>query len=149
MQQMQAANSESVVATIPAAPEQNVVLPVAGTYWVVAIGPPDALKAARQWTPRLLSVSTSDSGMVDMGDPERTSRRRDRGGLDLLFTMRVRESGTYLLSLGEIPQTQEPTWIRITRFSRAGAGIAMKSMASGVLFSILLLASAMVWFRRR
>lgn len=149
MQQMHTANSESVVATIPAAPQQMVHLPAAGTYWVVGIGGTEALTAARQWSPTLTPTSSGEPGVVDMGDPQRTGRRKDRSGLDLLFTMRVRSGGEYLLSLGEIPPTPDSLYLRITRFSRTGAGIAMRSMGTGVLFSVLLVASAMIWFRQR
>lgn len=152
MKEMQTANSASVVATVPAAPEQRVALPAPGTYWVVGIGGTEVLKAARQWNPTLVNLSTGDSGTVDTGDPERTARRKDRGGLDLLFTMRVPDSGTYVLSLRDMPggiDSPDSLYLRITRFSRTGAGVAMRSMASGILFSILLLASAMIWFRQR
>lgn len=149
MGEMQRASSASLVTTIEARPVQSLELPAPGVYWAVAIGSPEAMQVARAWTPALVDVETGDSALIDMGDPQRTSRRRDRGGLDLLFTMRVPAAGTYRLTLFDDTAASQGAHLRITQFSRASAGVAMRAMAAGVTFSVLLLVSAAVWFRRR
>ena len=149
MHDMQTMNSESVVSTFRAAPVQQIELPDAGTYWVVAIGPSDDMKAARAWTPSLAHATTGAPGLVDAGDPRRTTKRKDRGGLDLLFILRVTEAGRYQLRLAEDSAAFPELHLRVTRFSRAGASVAMRSMGAAVLFSVLLMVSAMIWFRSR
>lgn len=147
--EMQTISSESVVATFPAAAEQSIDLPAAGSYWVVGIGPPEAMKAARAWAPTLVNAETLAAESVDTGDPERSSKRKNLAGLDLLFTMRVPTAGRYLLRLTNSENAPREMHLRVTRFSRAGANVAMRSMGAGVLFSALLLISAILWFRRR
>ena len=149
MRAMQTATSESVIGTFRAAPVQQIELPHAGTYWVVAIGPSDEMKAARAWTPSLVHATTGAPAMVDAGDPRRTTRRKDRGGLDLLFILRVTEGGPYRLRLADDSTALPELHLRVTRFSRAGASVAMRSMGAAVLFSVLLMVSAMIWFRSR
>jgi hypothetical protein len=149
MREMQSMNSESVVATFAATAEQRIELPAAGTYWVIGIGDQDAMKAARSWSPTLAHEETGVPGTVDAGDPRRAEKRRDRGGLDLLYTMRVPAPGPYRLRLTSDDQPPQGLHLRVTRFSRAGASVAMRSMGAGVLFSVLLLVSAVVAFRTR
>ena len=147
MGEMQSMNSESVVSTFRAAPTQQIDLPDAGTYWVVAIGQSDEMKAARAWTPSLVHATTGTPALVDAGDPRRTTKRKDRGGLDLLFILRVTEAGPYRLRLADDSTAVPEVHLRITRFSRAGASVAMRSMGAAVLFSVLLMVSAMIGFR--
>jgi hypothetical protein len=149
MRAMQAISSESVVTTFRAAPTQTLELPAAGTYWVVAIGEPRAMTAARAWTPELVHEETGLPATVDAGDPRRTGKRKDRGGLDLLFIMRAASPGRHALRLASDGASLPEIHLRVTRFTRASASIAMRSMGAAVLFSVLLLISAILWFRRR
>jgi len=149
MWEMQSISSQSAVATFEAAAEQHIDLPSAGTYWVIGVGNQDAMKAARTWSPALINEGTGEPAIVDTGDPRRTGKRRDRSGLDLLYTMRVPAAGRYSLRLTSDDQPPQGLHLRVTRFSRAGASVAMRSMGAGVLFSALLLVSAIVWFRSR
>lgn len=149
MREMQSISSQSVVTTLEAAAEQRLELPTAGTYWVIGVGDQDAMKAARTWAPTLRNEDTGESAVVDAGDPRRTGKRRDRSGLDLLYTMRVPAPGRYLLRLTSDDQPPQGLHLRVTRFSRTGASVAMRSMGAGVLFSALLLVSAILWFRSR
>jgi hypothetical protein len=86
---------------------------------------------------------------VDAGDPRRTGKRKDRGGLDLLFIMRAASPGRHALRLASDGASLPEIHLRVTRFTRASASIAMRSMGAAVLFSVLLLISAILWFRRR
>jgi hypothetical protein len=149
MREMQSISSQSVVTTVEAAAEQRLELPAAGTYWVIGVGDPEAMKAARTWSPTLRNADTGEPGVVDAGDPQRTGKRRDRAGLDLLYTMRVPAPGPYLLRLTSDDNPPKGLHLRVTRFSRTGATVAMRSMGAGVLFSALLLVSAIIWFRSR
>jgi hypothetical protein len=149
MREMQSISSQSVVRTFAAAAEQRIELPDAGTYWVIGVGDRDAMKAARTWSPTLLNEDTGVPAVVDAGDPRRTGKRKDRSGLDLLYTMRVPAPGAYMLRLTSDDHPPQGLHLRVTRFSRAGANVAMRSMGAGVLFSALLLVSAIIWFRTR
>ncbi|MBC7896071.1 MAG: hypothetical protein H7066_11720 [Cytophagaceae bacterium] len=139
-------NRDSVVATFPAQPTQVVDFPSSGSYWVFAAGSREAVKAAESW-----DVSVTDStgrlALVSRPDAPRAKGRENRPALDLLFIIRVADAGRYAVRLTPDSVSPGEMQLRITRFSPANAGAAMRAFGLAVLFSLLLVVNAVIWFR--
>ncbi|MGQ0649948.1 MAG: hypothetical protein ACT4P7_20545 [Gemmatimonadaceae bacterium] len=144
---VQARNAESVVATFPAKSMQGVLFPLAGTYWVFGAGSRKALAHGSGWEVSAWNDSTRERARIDMPSADRTERRENRSALDLLFTIQVPSPGSYTLRLTPGGEDPGPVQLRITRFSQSTAGTAMKAFGLASLFSLLLVVSAVVWFR--
>lgn len=140
-------NRESVVATFPAQPTQVVDFPSSGSYWVFAAGSREAVKAAESWEVSVTDVSTGRLALVSRSDAPRAKGRENRPALDLLFIIRVADAGKYNVRLTPDGVSPGEMQLRITRFSPANAGAAMRAFGLAVLFSLLLVVNAVIWFR--
>lgn len=140
-------NRESVVATFPARPSQVVEFPSSGSYWVFAAGSREAVKAAEAWDVSVMGDSTPSIALVSRPDSKRAKERENRPALDLLFIIRVADAGKYRLRLTPDSVSPGEMQLRITRFSPDNAGAAMRAFGLAVLFSVLLVANAIIWFR--
>jgi hypothetical protein len=140
-------NRESVVATFPAQPSQVVEFPTSGSYWVFAAGSREAVKAAESWEVSVTGDSMPGIALVSRPDSKRAKGRENRPALDLLFIIRIADAGKYKLRLTPDNVSPGEMQLRITRFSPANAGAAMRAFGLAVLFSILLVVNAIIWFR--
>lgn len=140
-------NRESVVSTFKAQPVQPVAFPEAGSYWVFAAGSRDDVKATESWDISATGDSLQPPALVSRPDSRRARGRDNRPALDLLFIIRVSEGGSYNLRLTPDSVSPGDLQMRITRFSPANAGAAMRAFGLAVLFSLLLVVNAIVWFR--
>lgn len=140
-------NRDSVIATFPAQPSQVVDFPSSGSYWVFAAGSRDAVKGAGAWDVSVVDDATGRVAIVSRPDAPRARGRENRPALDLLFIIRVAESGRYTVRLTPDSLSPGEMQLRITRFTPANAGAAMRAFGLAVLFSMLLVANAVIWFR--
>lgn len=140
-------NREAIVATFPAAPTQVVDFPSSGSYWVFAAGSREAVKASESWQVSVVGDATGRLGVVSRPDSKRAKGRENRPALDLLFIIRVAEGGKYAVRLTPDSVSPGEMQMRITRFSSANASAAMRAFALAVLFSVLLMVNAIIWFR--
>jgi hypothetical protein len=140
--------ARDVTATFRVDSMNLLVLPQAGTYRAVGIGSREAIKAVDAWEVSVRNRETGAMGQVQRATVSRASERQNRPGLDLLFALRIAEAGTHELRFANRPPSADSVTIRLTHFDTTTAGTAMRAFGLATLFSVLLLASAILWFRR-
>lgn len=140
--------AQDVTATFRVDTMNLLVLPQAGVYRGVGIGSREAIKAVEGWEITGRHRESGALAQVQRASAPRARDRENRPGLDLLFTMRIDAPGTWELRYGNRPPTADSVTIRLTHFDTATAGSAMKAFGLATLFSVLLLLSAGIWFRR-
>lgn len=140
--------NQDVSATFRVDSMNLVMLPQAGVYRAVGIGSREAIKAVDGWAVSVRNRETGAEGQVQRATSERAQSRENRPGLDLLFTMRIDQPGTWELRFGNRAPQADSVTIRLTHFDTTTAGSAMKAFGLATLFSVLLLVSAALWFRR-
>ncbi len=144
---VQSRNAQAVLATFKAAGEQSVEFPAPGDYWVFAAGTQDDIKVAGQWVVSAQREGNGALAMIRRPDTRRSQGRENRSALDMLFIVRVGEPGRYTLRLSDSSRVPAPLSMRITRYSAANAGAAMRAFGLAALFSLLLVGNAILWFR--
>lgn len=145
--EVEARNAQAVVTTFKAASVQSVAFPEPGDYWVFAAGTQDDIKVASQWEVSAQREGTGTLAMIRRPDSQRARRRENRSALDMIFIVRVAEPGMYTVRLRQGNGDPAPLAMRITRYSAANAGAAMRAFGLAALFSVLLVGNAILWFR--
>lgn len=123
-------------------------LPAAGTYRAIGIGSREAIQRAGTWDVTIREAGGGAPGEVLRPSTPRARERENRPGLDLLFSLRVGAAGRHELRIQPPGPVEERVTLRLSHVNTATAGTAMKAFGLATLFSVLLLASAMLWFRR-
>jgi hypothetical protein len=141
--------SGDVLQPFQARDSQLVELPNAGSYRAFGLGSRDAMKGTAQWSISVYDPSTGRQGIVRRASAQRAEGRQNRAALDMLFAIEVPSPGRWVLRL--VPPGQSPgdVTIRLSYFNALTASAAMKSFGYAALFSLLLLANAVAWFRGR
>jgi hypothetical protein len=141
--------ANDVVDTFAARDSQIIELPRAGAYRAFGIGAREAIQGAAQWQVSLREVGTSREGNIRRASAQRAEGRENRPGLDMLFAFDVPAGGRWVLRLVPAGKSPGAVTLRVTYFNALTAGAAMKSFGYAALFSLLLLACAVAWFRGR
>lgn len=141
--------SGDVLQPFQARDSQFVDLPNAGSYRAFGLGTREAIKGAEQWTISLYDPATGRQGSVRRANARSAEGRQNRAALDMLFAFEVPSPGRWVLRL--VPPGQSPgeVTVRLSYFNALTASAAMKSFGYAALFSVLLLANAVAWFRGR
>ncbi len=139
--------ASDVTATFRADSLVLVSLPVGGTYRAVGIGSRAAIQRVGNWEITARARDTGAEDQVVRASAPRAKDRENRPGLDLLFTLRAAAPGVHELRFGGRTAADTVT-IRLTRVDNTTARAAMRAFGLATLFSVLLLASAGLWFRR-
>lgn len=141
------ANRSAVVATFAAQPSTKITFPDSGAYWLFAAAASDNMRRSDAWTIQLFGQSGVDA-TVTRASARRAKGRDTRSALDLIAVLRIPLPGAYDLRLTGVEQTAAPVNMRVTRAGVRNAGTAVRAFGLAVLFSCLVLASAVIWFRR-
>ncbi len=141
--------ASDVVDTFAARDSQVVELTRPGSYRVFGIGSREAVQRAQAWTISIHDPATGRLGSVRRATTQRAEGRENRPGLDMLFAFEVPAAGRWVLRL--VPPGESPgaVTLRLTHFNALTAGAAMRSFGYAALFSLLLMACAVAWFRGR
>lgn len=131
---VQARNAEAIVATFSAQRVQTITFPLAGTYRAFGAGSRESLKGAANWGISAQHESTKVTATIGRAEERRAKGRENRAALDMLFTVTVATPGAYELRLTLNDSDPGPVNVRISRFSAADAGTAMRAFGFAALF---------------
>ncbi len=140
--------AEDIVATFTVDSVNAIDLPAAGAYRAVGVGSVAAGRAVDTWEITLRPADGEGSALVERATALRAQERKNQPGLDLLFVLRVPAPGRYAMRVSGRQADHGPVTLRISRVNRETAGRAMRAFGLATVFSVLLLASAVLYFRR-